>query len=157
MVVGSCRLVVDIQRRKIGRIRFWRSQGEECRWSAHHIHLSTLIPPIDRGLIMNWEIDEDILILCLYFQVERNAVGKNHPSVKELSRFLRRKRTSIAARTGNVAAIDPENPREGLSNSASQTQRMWHEFCNNPARLNDKCKQIRQEKKEVFEQREKVH
>ena len=102
---------------------------------------------------MKWMREEDILVVCLYFQVGRKAIGENHRDLVELSRFLRRKPSSIAMRSGNVAAIDSENEQKGLSHAGLQTRAVWDEFCGNLPRLNQECKQIRQTKKEIFEQR----
>ncbi|WP_423906789.1 hypothetical protein [Candidatus Spongiihabitans sp.] len=103
---------------------------------------------------MHWEIEEDILVLCLYFAVSRRAVGPAHPQVIELSNFLRRGCASIAMRTGNYAAIDPENENAGLNHPAQQTQNAWNQYHADLNLLQQECSRIRLEAPDFVQQRE---
>ena len=98
----------------------------------------------------SWREEERILALELYIQCRREG---RYPTYDELSRHLdllaelgmpRRTHNSIDLRMSNFAALDPENPDPGRDTAGYEDRRIWREYSNSPARLQEEVLKIKQ-------------
>ena len=97
----------------------------------------------------NWNRDELILALDLYFREPRARGSKSHPAVLELSNLLNqlpihpshdreeyfRNPSGVAMKLGNFLRFDPGYEGVGLSRGSLLEGEIWEEFSNDQARL----------------------
>jgi 5-methylcytosine-specific restriction enzyme A len=104
-----------------------------------------------------WIRDEVILALDLYFRHNPSTINNRHPAVIELSDLLRqlpthdsrtvgpdfRNTNGVYMKLANFLSLDPSYSGKGLSSASQLDQEVWHEFANDPRRLEATAKAIR--------------
>ena len=89
-----------------------------------------------------WNRNELILALDLYFRERRARGMKTHPEVLRLSALLKkypvhpdykdkaylRNPAGIAMKLGNFLRLDPDDPREGLTQGSKRDEEIWQEL-----------------------------
>ena len=80
---------------------------------------------------MNWEHDETVLALELYFRTPYGSIHAHNPEIIQLASLLQRKPGAVAYKMGNLASLDPElraSGRKGLSNGAKIDKLVFDEY-----------------------------
>lgn len=91
----------------------------------------------------NWTEEEDILALCLYYELPYGQHDKNNSKVKELSAILgRRTPDSVAMKLNNFKSFDTAYSGDALGHASSTDKRVWELFINKPALLFETRKRI---------------
>lgn len=96
----------------------------------------------------NWNRDEEILALDLYFRDGKRALKASCEALADILNAVPREEvvgasgsrpprrgSSVVAKLQNFASIDPEKDREGFVNTARLDQTVWDEFAEDPERL----------------------
>lgn len=105
----------------------------------------------------NWNREELILALDLYFRLGRTQLSPDHEDVVELSRFLislpihddSRKGSSfrnpqgVSMKLGNFRRLDPEYEGTGLKQGSKSDEIVWNEFADTPDKLHETALLIR--------------
>lgn len=79
----------------------------------------------------SWTKEETILAINLYCKIPFGKTHHNNPDIIALATLIDRSPNSIALKLGNIACIDPNLPRKGLTNYTKMDQAVWSEFENN--------------------------
>ena len=96
-----------------------------------------------------WIRDELILALNLYIQAGKRKLSPNDNRVIELSNLLNRlsihtikpdeekfrNPNSIVLKLANFRALDPDDPRDGMTKGGKKDKEIWDEFYNHPEKL----------------------
>ena len=106
----------------------------------------------------NWNHEELILALDLYFREPRARGNRSHPEVESLSAFLKeypihpahqdetyvRNPSGIAMKLSNFLRFDPEYEGVGLKQGSRLEEEVWKEYSRDPERLHRVAKAIRE-------------
>ena len=90
----------------------------------------------------NWTEDEDILALCLYYELPTAKHDKNTPEVKALASLLDRSVGSVVFKLGNLKALDKTQTGTGFIHGAKMDKIVWDKYLNKPFELFEKKKEI---------------
>ena len=105
----------------------------------------------------NWNRDELILALDVYFREPQARGSKSHPAVLELSDLLNqlpihpshhreeyfRNPNSVAMKLSNFLRLDPKYEGVGLPRGSQLDEEIWEKFSNDPAHLRRVASTIR--------------
>lgn len=83
----------------------------------------------------NWTEEEEILALCLYYELPTSKHDKNTPQVQELARMLGRSVGAVVYKLGNLKALDTSNDGVGFAHGAKMDKIVWDTFLDKPALL----------------------
>lgn len=106
---------------------------------------------------LNWERDEMILVLSLYFQLKFGQLNHTNQQVRKMAKLIQRTDNSVAYRLTNYASCDPyiiASGRHGNDGGKKICQPIWNEFANDKEKLYRVASQIRAklENKNIEEQ-----
>lgn len=90
----------------------------------------------------NWTEEEDILALCLYYELPTSKHDKNTPEVKALASLLGRSVGSVVFKLGNLKALDSTQTGTGFVHGAKMDKRVWDKYLDNPFDLFNKKNEI---------------
>lgn len=105
----------------------------------------------------NWQRDELILALNLYFKLEPGQIHASNPEIIELSSLLNklpiheirpdvekfRNPNGVGLKLSNFLAIDPDYSGKGMSSTSKLDKEIFFEFVNDKERLADLAGQIK--------------
>lgn len=84
----------------------------------------------------NWDNDEVLLAMALYFQVPFGSIHTHNPKIIELASLLHRKPGAVALKMANIAHLDPEllaSGRTGFENGSKIDKIVFDKYyCNWP-------------------------
>ena len=90
----------------------------------------------------NWTEEEEILALCLYYELPTSKHDKNTPQVQELARILGRSVGAVVYKLGNLKALDTSNDGVGFAHGAKMDKIVWDTFLDKPALLFSRRQEI---------------
>jgi putative restriction endonuclease len=78
--------------------------------------------------------DEDVReALALYLRTPFGRIHSRNPDILSLADRLGRTPGAVALKLTNLAALDDSLPRKGMANASATDRRVWAEFLNDPA------------------------
>lgn len=90
----------------------------------------------------NWTEDEEILALCLYYELPTAKHDKNTPQVKELASLLGRSVGAVVFKLGNLKALDDSTEGIGFVHGAKLDKLVFDKFIGKPAELFERRDEI---------------
>lgn len=75
-----------------------------------------------------WTKEETMLAINLYCKLPFGKMHHANPDVVALAKLIGRSPNSVALKLGNIACLDPDLPRKGLSNYTRLDCDTWEEF-----------------------------
>ena len=79
----------------------------------------------------NWNDDEEVKVLALYFQLPFGKMDARNPTVKALAKALNRTPGSIAYKLVNFASLDPLLRARGIGgmrNTSAMDRKIWDDY-----------------------------
>jgi hypothetical protein len=81
----------------------------------------------------NWSDEEVREALALYLRTPFGRIHSRNPDILALANRLGRTPGAVALKLTNLAALDDSLPRKGMANASATDRRVWAEFLNDPA------------------------
>lgn len=79
----------------------------------------------------NWERDELIRVLLLYYELPFGQLHSRNPRVRELAEEIGRTANAVALKMVNFASLDPTIQQKGMANTSALDKEVWHDFFTN--------------------------
>ncbi len=75
-----------------------------------------------------WTKEETILAINLYCKIPFGKTHHSNPEIIALANIINRTPNSVALKLANIACLDPDLPRKGLSNYTKLDKNIWDEY-----------------------------
>lgn len=92
-----------------------------------------------------WDKEEQLLALRLYFQLPFGQLHQRQPDVIKVAEAIGRTPSAVAMKACNFASLDPALDRKGLGNISNADKELWQEFMENSEQVANIAEELYQQ------------